>query len=396
MKKLILIIGIVLGVIAAVSAKQISINEAMPAFSLELLNSDDPKISLDELKGKVILLDFWATWCSPCITGMSHLDSLQKHFKDKLQVIAISTEETARLKRFIQKTNHAFLFARDNGALEEIVKYRVIPHAVLIDRSGKIAAITAPKHITHHTIEDVLNDQPVQLPEKVDIMDFDPTIDYFNADSGTSYSFDIQSYNSSFPTFSKTYHEGPFKNRRITIYNQNIEGLYRNAYQTSTYRVTLEFDEKLIDWKNKKNRYSMDIIVEQPEELYPMLQRKLDESLSIKAKTEMKKMKVVVLRKTQEGISAEKTTEPTRYNGKGDGFSSEGASMEDFREYLEDFGIFGLPVVDETNDNSLYKIDFSFDPENPESFKQAMKNLGLSYSWDERTIESLVLYKEEL
>lgn len=69
--------------------------------------------------------------------------------------------------------------------------------------------------------------------------------------------------------------------------------------------------------------------------------------------------------------------------------------MGDFCSYLENFGIFGYPVVDETNATAAFQINFSFDPESPTTFKEAMKKLGLGYSKASREIETLVLYLEE-
>jgi hypothetical protein len=51
--------------------------------------------------------------------------------------------------------------------------------------------------------------------------------------------------------------------------------------------------------------------------------------------------------------------------------------------------------VNETEIEGTFVIDFSYDPENPKTFKTAMQELGLSYSWEERDIEVLVLYLEE-
>ena len=69
-----------------------------------ILNSEQSQISLDELKGKPIILEFWATWCGPCIPAMKKLDSLQNQFGDEIEIITVSAENQQRLEKFIKSS----------------------------------------------------------------------------------------------------------------------------------------------------------------------------------------------------------------------------------------------------------------------------------------------------
>ena len=80
---------------------------------------------------------------------------------------------------------------------------------------------------------------------------------------------------------------------------------------------------------------------------------------------------------------------------RGDGYKNDGASISEFCEYLEQYGIVGMAVIDKTGDDKLYDIDFSFDPENNQSFRDGMANLGLSYSVEVVKTEVLVLSLKE-
>jgi hypothetical protein len=326
---------------------------------------------------------------------MPHLDELQASFRDQLQVIAISQEKQDRLARFIQNTNHQFLFAQDTGVLSQLFPYRVIPHSVLISPKGEVVAITSPENITTELIEKVLRGEPLDLPVKQSKHEFDPLYDYFQADTLTQASFDLQPNNPDLPSFTKKYGKGPFQDRRFTAYNLTIEGLYRDAYKFSSLRLELEFDEELIAWEDERNRYCMDIIVSDPTELFTALKKQLSLAHPVKARIE-KRTKEVALIETIEGKTIAPEGEPTNSTmERGDGYSSEGATMEDFCFYLEDFGIFSYPVVDETGLQGAFKIDFSFDPEDSDAFRAAMEKLGLRYSKAEREIEVLVLYLED-
>ena len=375
--------------------QHLEIGAQIPDLQLAILGKTTSELPTKDLRGKAILLDFWATWCSPCIAGMPHLDELQNKFPDQLQVVAVSAEQPERLLRFIGNTEHDFLFARDNGALRELFPYQVIPHSVLIDPSGIVVAITAPENITIETIEQLLREEQIELPVKEDRQDFDPTYDYFQADTLTHKSFQLQPYKPNLPSFSKSYGLGPFKNRRFTAYNMTIDAFYRKAYETTSLRQELAFAKSLVDWEDEQNRYCLDIIAATPASLHQSLKEELATTLPIQARLEKRVRDVVVITTLGGEVLAPTGVATEQYTGRGDGFSSTGATMGDFCNYLESFGVFGYPVVDETGESTAFKIDFSFDPENPESFKEAMKKYGLAYKKEPREIEVLVLYLEE-
>lgn len=375
--------------------QHLQIGDQVPSASLFLLGEETEALSTTDLRGKAILLDFWATWCSPCIGAMPHLDELQNEFVDDLQVIAVSEEKQDRLLRFIQKTDHDFLFARDTGALRALFHYQVIPHSVLISPTGVVVAITDPDNITSEVIRKVVRQEQVDLPIKQDRQDFDPTYDYFQADTLTRTSFQLQPHKPNLPSYSKSYWVGPFKQRRYTAYNMTLDGLYRHAYQASSHRIVFEFDEALVDWEKEENRYCMDIIAADPASLLPSLKEHLSSTLSIQARLEKRTKDVVVITTLEGKVVAPEGISTEQYTGRGDGFSSTGATMSTFCDYLEGFGIFGFPVVDETGSETAYKIDFSFDPENADTFKEAMTKYGLKYAKAQREIEVLVLYLEE-
>src|SRR5947207_2002923 len=76
--------------------------DAAPAF--ELNDLDGKPLSLAEAKGKIVLLNFWATWCGPCRAEVADLVDLQKRYADKLEIIALATDEDDpdEVRRFVQ------------------------------------------------------------------------------------------------------------------------------------------------------------------------------------------------------------------------------------------------------------------------------------------------------
>jgi thiol-disulfide isomerase/thioredoxin len=118
---------------------------------------DQPPTTLADLRGRVVLLDFWATWCSPCLITMPKLKTLHERFKDKgLVVIGVTqyygrwrnapltpNEELGYLRQYKKEQRLPYGFAvAASDATEERYGVRNLPTAVLIDRRGRVRLIT--------------------------------------------------------------------------------------------------------------------------------------------------------------------------------------------------------------------------------------------------------------
>jgi thiol-disulfide isomerase/thioredoxin len=113
--------------------------DAAPAF--ELNDLDGKLLSLSEAKGKIVLLNFWATWCGPCRAEIPDLVDLQKRYSDKLEIIALATDEDDpdQVRRFILQSGINYRVAmvsdeirRDYGGVA------ALPTSFVIDPQGRI------------------------------------------------------------------------------------------------------------------------------------------------------------------------------------------------------------------------------------------------------------------
>jgi thiol-disulfide isomerase/thioredoxin len=114
-----------------------------PAFALPAIEQGGVlghKVTLASETGKIVVLDFWATWCKPCLASLPRLDALAKRHRDVV-VIAINLDDPKEARELFDAQHYQMLLLADDG--ETRVRYGVsgIPHTVVIDRDGMVRAV---------------------------------------------------------------------------------------------------------------------------------------------------------------------------------------------------------------------------------------------------------------
>lgn len=169
--------------------RSLSIGEIVPDITFNMLNYSSPVVKLSDFKGKLVLIDFWATWCYSCMASYPKLDNLQKKFNGKVQVILINSVQTGdkvdAIKKYILRSkfpnNTPFPLAT---AIEDSVAVKLfphfsLPHTIWISPSGVLKAITGGKELKEEFVSRILEDESIDidLPIKKDyfpdqLMDF--------------------------------------------------------------------------------------------------------------------------------------------------------------------------------------------------------------------------------
>ena len=130
-------------IVLSYSVSAIELNSAAPLFSLPSIKTTQ-QVTLSDYKGKVIYLDFWASWCAPCRVSFPILDNLhQTYQKDGFEVVAINLdEEPEAAQRFLKDYPASFTVLRDAiGHVPENYYVEAMPSSFLIDRKGIIRHI---------------------------------------------------------------------------------------------------------------------------------------------------------------------------------------------------------------------------------------------------------------
>ncbi|MDA7951815.1 MAG: TlpA family protein disulfide reductase [Pirellulaceae bacterium] len=132
-------------------AANIVLNKRLPDFYVEKWLGEEP-----QLEGKMVLIDFWATSCKPCLADVPKLNKWHKKYGDRLAIVGI-TSEPERLIRKMEKPVMDYYSAIDSSKkLTRHIQVRGIPHVVLVDPSGTVRWQGLPNLKNHSLTEEVL------------------------------------------------------------------------------------------------------------------------------------------------------------------------------------------------------------------------------------------------
>jgi uncharacterized protein (TIGR03435 family) len=378
--------------ISSTSFSQIvKMGDAVPDYQFEkVLNYSKPSINLREAKGKILIIEFWGTWCGPCIPALEHLNELQQKFKEDILVVGISDDTEERLNKFLLKRPVTIPLVAD--PMNKSAKYfqvKAYPQTFVADKNGKIIAITHPSEITEQRVKDLILGKKIEL--KNSITEAGSEIDYFNADQKTIFSFAIKPMIDSLRGTISMQGKGVFQNRRYSLINGTAIQFLKTIFQKTDTRISILADKKQFEFK-PENRFCFDIIVpeEDKADFYKIAQEEVKRRFKYKIYTEEKITDVFVLRKI-EGNTVLKPSilEPQSSfsYGKRTRLSVNGNKMTALLDFLEDN--LRKPIIDETGLTDKY--DYTIDWANKEELMKELQSIGLTLEKTQRPVEMLVI-----
>jgi peroxiredoxin len=107
---------------------------------VDLFTPDGARLSLAKLRGKVLLVTFWATWCEPCVTEMPSMQALRDQLAPRFEVLGVNYQEgPEKINAFIEAMGIHFPIVRDtDGAVAKAWGARIFPSSYVVDRNGNI------------------------------------------------------------------------------------------------------------------------------------------------------------------------------------------------------------------------------------------------------------------
>ena len=135
--------------------------QGAPASDFSLPDRAGRTVSLRGLRGRPVLIDFWATWCGPCQRTMPEIERLHRRYRGRLEVVGINIEgRTPEVLAFLDKGGYSFRILFDSGNFEAATASRYgvrsIPRTFLLDREGRILFEGHPQAIEEALIQAAL------------------------------------------------------------------------------------------------------------------------------------------------------------------------------------------------------------------------------------------------
>jgi len=367
------------------------------AFTKTIQGTATNDLTWEKLRGKVVVLEFWATWCGPCVKAIPHLNDLVEQFKDRPVVfISVSSENEETVRLFLN--NHpikASVMLDDFEALNKVYHVVGIPHAVIVDASGRIAAITPPQRLEAKHLEEVLDGKKCSLPE--------PEIYTVNKSSDESVPnqtpalFEISIREHKMPAdirgpicmWSKTQDGGEFHGEIATV-ESAIDCVF-NAPSTRR-ELHCKLPEGYYDFELKAPSGHVDALRNE-------FLAALRATFGLEVKQTTRVIDVYLMSRVSTNAPGLQDAEkPGGGGGMRGGFRLHGSKMSGVAEYLEE--ALHKPVLDETGLNGLFDVDMKwklseaekrgdFQPDADAVIAAARERLGLELSPTQRAITVL-------
>ena len=110
----------------------------LSSYHWELKDSENNNYNFEEAKGQVVLLNFWATWCPPCIAEMPGLQELYDDYGDKVTFLFVAQDQEKRVEKFILKKEYTLPVYYEKSTTPKQLFSKSIPSTYLIGKDGKI------------------------------------------------------------------------------------------------------------------------------------------------------------------------------------------------------------------------------------------------------------------
>jgi thiol-disulfide isomerase/thioredoxin len=167
-QKIVQSLAALLMISAFANAQEIPIGEKVPDLVFtKFFNYDKSQLSLKDLRGKLVILDFWATNCSGCIKGFPKVDSIQRLFNERIQYLLVCRESNDSLKKFFAKRRLIKIptvpMITSDTILWKLFPSDGLPYHVWVDKDGVVSFKVSSASTTKVSIENFLNGKKMDL-----------------------------------------------------------------------------------------------------------------------------------------------------------------------------------------------------------------------------------------
>lgn len=393
-----------------ITSKGLHVGQALPVLSLDsVINFPTKTLSTSSFRGKLLIIDFWATWCGPCIGMFPKMERLQQQFDGQVQFLAVTYQKSAEVKAFLQqrKTKHgAIPLVSNDQQLHRLFPHVYLPHYVWIDENGVVRAITDHEAIDAQHIRQMLAKQDQGFEMKHDTRLELNSQNLFLNQNAPVFEQGLKGY-SYFSGFIEglsagyaIYPNDTAKGKRLTATNLSLMNLFSIAYRDygnfgyknmvfmlkDSSQLSIGIAKtKLKDWA-KKHTYCFEVVVAPEQSETRLFYEHIRRFLAIY----LPQYQTSISYRQQACLALVRTSGATKFEARANSDSFlkvDGQSLQiqnqHFMQLIRPLATYylqniDLPLIDETGYAGPIKLSLQADMGNLDSINKALKAYDLA------------------
>lgn len=413
-----------------ITAKGIQVGQVVPDVVINNLHNYKDKngvvsgaAKLSDFRGKLLILDFWATWCSPCVAMIPKMDSLQKVFGDKVAFLSVTYQKEIEVLPFLEKlekrrgVKYGLPVVTDDKVLKEMFPHVYLPHYAWVDAKGVLRSLTSYGEVNADNISSMLKGDLVAAQKRDMKISFDVKRPFLvNGNGGSG---DNMIYHSVLTGFSEGVGAQLSYTRLDTTvsrkaFTMNVSMLDMMKFAHGGDRLFLGWNRVLLEgldpkilrsglkgqeyasWLRNGNGYCYELVV--PPVLSPRIFELMREDIkrffpAYSAGVETRKVKCLVLRRTSDQILFISNGGPMENSFTPSGFRMHNSTFQQLAVRLEVNALqrSSYPVVDGTGYRGRVDMEINANLSDVGAMNLALAKYDLKFVVEDFPTEVLVV-----
>ncbi len=421
LKRNLLLILTVLHISSTQAQQVLQIGDTIPNLPIEKVWRSNAKFkNTSELKGKFLLIDFWNINCTSCLRAMPYMDSLQKEFGERLNILMVTNNSKSEVTTFYSKhpqikiPSYAAVIVADS-VLTAAFPHNSVPHHIWIDDKGVVKYITDGHYATKNNVQSFLKKVPLNMRMKREYADFDLMQPLIKEGNGR-----LQPHLKYYSTFFKRISE--YGSGAITYFvdtinytagvkliNQPLLEHYKFAYSKlyggiyyEANRIALEVKDKSSfiipettneEWLDKNIvSYELSVPLSRKDHIFHYVQEDLDRYFPYSAELETKVLQSFVLTQIDKKLSFKPEEEKPAYIKRNDSLIIKNYKLETLRSALAySLSKYNCPVINAIDYSGTVNITLLGDLSDIGNINRQLKTYGLLIEKKDHCVKQLII-----